>query len=211
MGKMLKRLKSIRVPRVLFRATRYVLHRRGDGVHSPLAFDVIRQVYRNPYPFLAFEELGAAFDAARRRKNYRSLIHQRKVAETIFRFVHRFGRGEIVLLSEPDTLLAPYLLATGKGIIRFESIFEVQSLPEITIIESIQFDEVASLKELLAQPRVLSEEVKMVILSKEHPLVREHLSHLRGAAQPVVIFDTLELEVWLWRSSLTEGRYKVFS
>ncbi len=47
-----------RLSRKLYRTKRAVLNRRGDGVHSPYAFAIIRQVFRNPHPYNAFELLG---------------------------------------------------------------------------------------------------------------------------------------------------------
>lgn len=208
---MLIRLKSTHVGRLIRRSHRYLLHRRGDGVHSPLAFDVIRQVFRNPYPFVAFDRLAAQWTQESLREVVRGgLVSRRSVAETIFRLVHYFGKERVALISLPNSHLPDYIRATGKAKC-FIFAERISELYPVLILESVSPSEIPGITELLSHPRTLTWSPEIVILNREQALIRQHLPHWRQIARPVVIFDTLELEVWVWRSALTNGRYKIFS
>lgn len=206
-----------RLSRGIYRTKRAVLNRRGDGVHSPYAFATIRQVFRNPYPFNAFELLGLRLQeqAPYIKELYGDrLVRRKSVAEVIFRLIHREGLGRIALISAKESLLVSYLEATGK----VSSLAHTCKLPsqeildqaEIIIIEDLQKELIPDLEQWLrslpSRPAPLS-----ILWHRSHPRLGKYIKLWRQVACPTVSFCSLDLELWVWRPQLTPGHYKVYS
>lgn len=215
---MIQRLRQISIRPSLSTLTRGVLYtkrsiinRRGDGVHSPYAFGVVRQVIRNPHPYSAFPQL--AIEAKAKRPLLKSLhgraITKVRVAELIFRFVHHHPQGRVLLIAPEDSLLPSYLEATGKvtHLVHQCQLPEGEPLPETIIIEDAGPCAIEMLTQVLG--RLQTTEHRMVLLNKTCPEVKRQLKQWRRIARPQVSFDTLDLEIWIWRRALTAGRYTV--
>lgn len=192
----------------LRRLKRGVLNRRGDGVHSPFAFQLIRQTFRNPHPFVAFEKLRAKQGEGLRALKADwgdSLITRPKVAELIFRLVHHWlAQPDVVTLIAPAVSILPeYLWATSKVAELVHSETCPPALSSLLVVEDIAQ---AELLPDLAPP--LGAE-RMVIWHRHNPKLRSQLKHLRKQHKPQAVFTTLDLEVWVWRRSLTPGRYTI--
>ncbi len=206
-----------RLSRKLYRTKRAVLNRRGDGVHSPYAFATIRQVFRNPHPYNAFELLGYQLrqGAPALRAQYGDrLILRPEVAEVIFRLVHRESLGRIVLVAPGASALPAYLEQTGKVacLEHAEHLSDIAGLEtaELVIIEDLPLDELPHLEAWLSQ--LAQREAPLSLLwHRSHPLLGECIKPWRRLARPTASFCSLELELWVWRPQLTPGHYKVYS
>lgn len=196
-------------------AKRAVFNRRGDGVHSPYAFEVIRQVFRNPYPYTAFAPLGRQLRT--HRASLRTLYGDRlvsspRIAELIFRLVHRHSRGEVLLIAPQESLLPHYLQATGKA----SSLTQIatlpcgtmEALPTVVVAEDWGQASQAEIQ-AFADSIIAHRGEQVIVLHRHNPFIGRELRYLRQVAQPEVVFDTLDIEVWVWRKAITPGRYKV--
>lgn len=183
---------------------RRVLNWRGDGVHSPYAFNFIRQVIRNPHPFDAFtslydKEKGKAFRLAFAD----DAITKRRILELIFRAVHAHQPQSLYYIGqklEPyeTSLLDDYLRATG-----YYSPSTLLKECQLVIVEH------------LANPSLLADlkypiDYRMVIVNMNSPLVRTWSREARKQLNPPIIFKVVGLEFWVWRTNTTPGVYPVY-
>lgn len=206
-----------RLGRGIHRTKRAVLNRRGDGVHSPYAFATIRQVFRNPYPYNAFELLGLRLQeqAPHIKALYGDrLIRRKSVAEVIFRLIHREDLGRIILVSTKESLLVSYLEATGKVTLLEHTpefpCLEVLGRAELIIIEDLQREHLPQL-ECWLQSLSSHQGPISVLWHRSNPRLWKHVRSWRRVACPTVSFCSLDLELWVWRPQLTPGHYKVYS
>lgn len=205
-----------RLRRSGLRAKRLIANRRGDGVHSPYAFDVIRQVVRNPHPYTAFSTLSAKLaersDMLKRTYGDRLITNPRD-AELIFRFVHLAGSAErhILLYSLEDSILPHYIQAVGKGLLLayFTSNTMEHQSPAIIIVEDTSESQLDELIQVLERQLRKSYEM-MLIWHKANPRLRPLLAQVRPKLTPPITFDLAQLEIWVWRPATTHGHYPVF-
>lgn len=206
---------ATRLYRGLKRTKRAVLNRRGDGVHSPFAFDLIRQVFRNPHPYTAFTELGIMPSEHKYlAKLYGDrLLKGTRSCELIFRLVHRLAKGEVLLIAPKDSLLPKYIQATGKvQVLNHTSNvprgLPRQAMPSTIIIEDLLPEDLPHLEQLLHTWRACRDGI--IILHHHNPVIRKLTPRLRSIAMPDATFDSLDVELWVCRHMLTKGHYKVY-
>lgn len=184
---------------------RRLLNWRGDGVHSPYAFRLIRQVIRNPHTYEAYRNL---YDKARARQ-YRSCwaescIVDKSRLELIFRlvlshqpdryYIHSAGRVEA------NDLLRDYVCATG-----YRQSAERREEAELLIVEDMAEGE--CLKTFLP-PKGRAK--YMLLLNTHNPRVRASLQGIKVERYAPISFKLIGLEIWVWRPNTTPGRYPVY-
>lgn len=184
----------------LIQAKRRLLNWRGDGVHSPYAYRVIRETIRNPHPFSAFTHLYNATQAQTLRHKYKDrYCTHRKHLELIFRFVHNHRPESIYFAEGSESLIHSYLKATGY----YNESSEI-TLAQLIIIEDI----CPKIEELLS--RKDNKRDFYMILNTHNPEVRVWINRHRTQLCPPIIFDTLPLQMWVWRTATTPGHYPVY-
>ena len=96
---------------------RRLLNWRGDGVHSPFAFNLIRNVIRQPHPYNAYRLLYSNEEAERINEgaSKSKLWTKRKYLELIFRITHHHKAQACYLEGDPKSLVLKYIHATGYG------------------------------------------------------------------------------------------------
>ena len=96
---------------------RRILNWRGDGVHSPFAFNLIRNVIRQPHPYNAYRLLYSNDEAERinAEASKNKLWTKRKHLELIFRITHYHKAQACYLKDDPKSLVLKYIHATGYG------------------------------------------------------------------------------------------------
>lgn len=206
-----------RLSRSMYRTKRAILNRRGDGVHSPYAFAIIRQVFRNPYPYNAFASLGA--NVRSQGKQIKALygdrlIRRRSIAEVIFRLIHREALENIVLISPQESLLVDYLKATGKvkSLTHTTDIAEASEISQsdLIIIEDLPQGQTIYLEQWIDS--LNRQKFPLYILwHRSHPRLGKEIKAWRKRARPIASFCSLDLELWVWRQQLTPGHYKIYS
>lgn len=199
------------------RAKRRLVNRRGDGVHSPYAFRLIRQVIRNPHPYHCFGVLAVqkrdVAQALRARYGDR-VVASRRVLELVFRLVADSRPRSVALLAPEDSLLPTYIkhAQTSVALLHKSSVSDAQVCEallgaDVIIIEDAEGDDLNRLLEALAQLSV-DEASKLVILHQRNPLVRQALKQASTRVSASIQFDLLDLRLWVWRRAVTRGRYK---
>ncbi len=207
--------------RLLKQFRSFLLHRRGDGVHSPYAFHLITKIIRNPHPYDCFRRLRSELDKKIKyikQKLHPHIIYQTYTAELIFRLSsHHRARRVLLLSSYVDSILKPYLQATGKvkEIIELDDLnaqlnFNKKELSMI-IIEDFQEKNLEQLKNLLAELLKYNSKDLMIIFNTENPLVRSQVKALDNILSPQIRFSLQRLELFVWRHHTTPGRYNVFA
>lgn len=200
------------------RTKRLLINRRGDGVHSPYAFDLIRQAVRNPHPYAVFSTLSKTLTrrtSQLRQRHGDLLITHFKDAELIFRLVHLAGSSNkcILLYSHEDSILPHYIQATGKGqitqLITGMSYSFGHSKPTIIIVEDTSKIQLDELTEAL-QTHLTADGDMMLIWHRANPRLRPLITKVRQRLMPPITFDLAQLEVWVWRPATTHGHYIVF-
>lgn len=201
------------------RAKRRLLNSRGDGVHSPYAFRLIRQVIRNPYPYHCFDVLAVekrdVVEALREAYGDRVVTH-RRVLELIFRLVADAKPRSVALLAPEDSVLPTYIMYAHSKIelihticLRDTQACRALLASDVIIVEDAQGDDLDRLFVALAELRA-DEASKLVLLHQRNPLVQRALKQIAARVVPPVQFDLLDLRLWVWRKSVTQGRYKVY-
>lgn len=204
--------------RRLSRAKRFVLNRRGDGVHSPYAFRLISKVIRNPYPYTCFEPLARA--GRERAETLRSeygdrCIYRRRVLELVFRLVMDHRPDRVFVLAPHESLLPLYVQAISPAlqmthISRLDSSAAAHiATADFIIVEDMMEEEFVLLEQMLLAACEVGE-LKQVLVNRSNPMLRRYSQHLRSVLRPDVAFDLLHLELWVWREAITPGRYKVY-
>lgn len=203
MKKHINRLYWVAYKRIV-NAKRYLLNRRGDGVHSPYAFNFIRQVIRNPHPFDAFARLYDTDKAQVYRKAFaHNSITKRRTLELLFRATHIHHPQTIyysghILEPNSSTLVQDYLRATGY----YQLTSDIKSC-QLIIFEALPSTNTLALLEYPPRDR-------MLILNTNNPQIRQWLKKARQRLQAPIIFKTTELEIWIWRPNTTPGIYPVY-
>lgn len=181
---------------------------RGDGVHSPYAFNFIRQVIRNPHPYEAYRTL---YDGAlaKRWAEVGAAEHymlERSLLELAFRAAHHQApRGIYIHTRYPEGmgqeerhLLAEYLGATGYRQ-RLDSPEEAELIVVENLRESLEL-------QLGAEQRAGC----MLLFNTRDASVRAWLKSKREALAPPITFEVVGMELWIWRAATTPGRYPVY-
>ncbi|MDO4692462.1 MAG: hypothetical protein Q4A64_06290 [Porphyromonadaceae bacterium] len=204
--------------RQFVRAKRFVLNRRGDGVHSPYAFRLISKVVRNPYPYTCFEPLARetrVLGQALRTEFGDRCIYRRRILELIFRLVIDLRPQRIVLLAPKGSLVPRYLQATSLSL-QMTHISSLDSLEAVAvesadfvIVEDIPKGDMRQLERMFIAARTEGV-LRQVLINRSNPMLRRYSQPIRSALRPNVIFDFLRLELWVWRDATTPGRYKVY-
>ncbi len=209
--------------RSLVQAKRFVLNRRGDGVHSPYAFHLITKVIRNPYPYDCFRFLEPKHKELSKSLKDRfgdRAIYRIKRAELVFRLAFFHSAKKCLLLSHKSSLILPYLRATNKFDILEHLAIEDDEAKGVKISEDIGLIIIedileAKLSEHLALLEPIIEAQKnenlMIIVNSNNPVLRKHKKLLTSILKPTAYFSLKGLEVFVWRKSLTKGIYKVYS
>ncbi len=204
---------------------RFLLHRRGDGVHSPYAFHLITKVLRNPYPYDCFRYL--APQSRKLSQNLRKscgdrAIYSIRTAEVVFRLAVHHHSNSATLIGQELSLLEPYLLATStvkslKRCILSED-FSLEKLQSslsspLIIIEDLEEaklkDYLSALKEQVRLSEEQGEDL-MLILNSNNPILRKYLDDFVKTLLPVARFSMKNLEVFVWRKAMTKGNYQVY-
>lgn len=193
---------SWRIQQRLINAKRRLLNWRGDGVHSPFAFDYIRQVIRNPYPYEAYRFLYNKSEAKHLREQYgNAVLSDKAILELIFRCALRQRPADYSVISScpSNTLLSQYIEATGYRNKLSNSTLDT----DLAIIESLP-------EELTVIPPTTKRERQALLLNTANPQVREWAKQHRQDWQPTLSFAMIALEIWIRRPSTTPGHYPVY-
>lgn len=195
-----------RLLRPLKRFKRLVVNRRGDGVHSPYAFRIINKIINCRYPFYCFDEIRQSLPQIDANTKRRLRLH-----EVSFRLVHHHGQGDVLLYTQPDSLLVTYLrhLRPCGGLVlgrQSEQVINPTSA-RIVIVESLSSGAVTSALQAL-QNRLEMHEEMILIVYPQSSTVLQFLEELKQIHPPRASFDLIDLELWVWRSGLTPGHYK---
>lgn len=190
-----------RALRPLKRMKRRLVNYRGDGVHSPYAFHIIHRIINCPYSFYCFEEIRQSLPKSDPKLRKRLRLH-----EAVFRLLHHHGQGEVMLYARPDGLLGRYLqhLRPSGGL----SIgAENSRFARIVIVESLSLEEVELALDTLYGELKRGQELLLITYTRGEN-VQVFLQSIQERQVPWVTFDFLDLQLWVWRETLTPGRYK---
>lgn len=184
---------------------RRLLNWRGDGVHSPYAFNLIRQVLRCPHPYEAYRNLYDKAEAKCEKALYgtRAITEQRRL-ELLFRLVHSFAPKASAILSVPrerehlTSLSRRYVEATG-----YRHWAEDYRQADLLVMEAVP-------EGLMARSLVAHPEHYMLILNTQDAEVRLWAKTARAELQPPITFDLVGLQIWVWRPHTTSGHYPVY-
>lgn len=178
---------------------------RGDGVHSPYAFNFIRQILCNPHPFDAFARLYDKQKAKRYRKHFAGdSITQRSSLEIIFRAVHAHKPQSVCCIGrtlEDDntpSLLIEYIQATG-----YNNLEPTPNNRDIVILEYLPQQDIS----LALKGRNKN---CMLIINLNSPELRVWIKQARKELRPPIVFKLVEFEIWVWRDNTTPGVYPVY-
>ncbi len=184
----------------LINSKRRCLNWRGDGVHSPYAFNFIRHVIRNPHPYEAYRRLYNKQEAQKLKKQYgdEQCITDRKRLELLFRIaLHQQANTYYIHQAQVNELPHFYIQASG-----YRGVSQTIQEAELILIESNDFD---GWKALKANPNI-----RIVILNTYAPNIRQAIKKQRLNLNPTVIFRLKGLEIWIWRRATTTGNYSVY-
>lgn len=193
---------SWRIRQRLINAKRRLLNWRGDGVHSPFAFDYIRQVIRNPYPYEAYRFLYNKSEAKHLKEQYgTSVISDKAILELIFRCVLRQKPADYSIISTcpNNQFLLSYIEATGYR----NRLYSNSLAADLTIIESLPDSSIEI-------PSESKRERQILLLNTADPRVRAWAKQHRQDWQPTLSFEMIALEIWIRRPSTTPGHYPVY-
>lgn len=187
----------------LINAKRRVLNWRGDGVHSPYAFNFIRQVIRNPHPFDAFARLYDPILAQQyKRSTEDTAFTRRSILELIFRVVHAYKPSSVHLVAYQiagrRSLLEQYIEASGYGQHRDKA-----ESSDLVVLEQVPDAELC--ERLLKHPRE-----RILLINTRHPGLRTWCKRHKRLLGVPISFSVVGLEIWLWRSHTTPGKYPVY-
>lgn len=208
-----------RLSRYIGRTKCMLLNRRGDGVHSPYAFRFIRQVLRNPHPYTAFNQLRTIHRERKSELRYTTNHHSiasRRFLECIFRLAADHQSRHVCLLTSTSSLIPTYIaqaipsaeFITREDGSRYPST-EVLRIAELIIIEDATQEELTTLIEALKN-RNKAERAHFLVLNTYNPALRAASKHLRKELRADIEFDLKGLEIWVWRTGITPGRYSVY-
>lgn len=184
------------------RMKRYLVNRRGDGVHSPYAFHLISRIIRNPHPYYCFSELA--------RYAPKSWQLGRRQAELAFRLVIGEGLVSVCLLSRGESPVAAYLEATSRSLrLSYNLPSASKPQPELILVEDAESLE---LKALIRTARAMRlEHHRSLILVHTHsPSGRRLLQTLLRELDPEAVIDLVDLSLLVLCPTLTRGRYKAY-
>lgn len=209
-----------RLGRHLGRTKSMLLNRRGDGVHSPFAFRLIRQVLRNPHPYTAFGRLGELHRAQRKtigRESEHRAITRRKHLEIIFRLSADCPAERVLLVSPSQSLVPAYIIeARPQAKIDYHSTDAPLALEQKTIDMTeliVLEDATETILTLVLQAlssKARTQRTQTLILNTYNPRLRAALRGIAKEQRADVQFDLKGLEIWVWRKGITPGRYSVY-
>ncbi len=194
---------------------RFVFDRRGDGVHSPYAFNLITKVIRNPYPYDCFRFL--SFDhkilsLSIKEHSGDRLVHRFKTAELIFRLALNHTSKDCILISQRKSLLIPYLERVVKHVVQ-PSVEEFADMDTsaLLIVEDCPLEQMENLKMLLLRSIEEQGQNLMIVFNHNNPLLRKNSKSLAQWLNPPISFHLKHLKVFVWRAYTTPGSYNVYS
>ncbi len=202
----------------LLQAKRFVFNRRGDGVHSPYAFNLISKVIRNPYPYDCFRLLKPEYKhlSNKLKKVYGDqAVHSIKTAELIFRLAIHHHSDQCLLLTNEESLLLPYLEATAKfsNLSIHNTHANLELKPKaLIILENYTEQKWEVLEQLIKQSsKEYAESGLMLIINSQNPLLYKQKKDLVKRLSPRVHFQLKGLDIFVWRKALTKGKYSVYA
>lgn len=189
--------------RPVVRLKRYILNRRGDGVHSPYAFYLITKIIRNRHPYYCFGSL--AFQT-----KFKSSTLTRKQKEFLFRLVQQERCRYACLISTSDSSLREYLDATGSLYSSSYSLsIDSDYVPDILVIENSRFVESNVVIELLKRMQQTYKR-SFVIISRREKWGRRLVNELIDLPTSQLVIDLVDLILIVQDNRITHGRYKAF-
>lgn len=102
-------------------------HRRGYGVHSPFAFNLITQVIYQRTPYYKYKELAAEERRLAPQKNPQWLYESRKVKRLLFRLVN-FAQPDTIIDAGTLSASSLYLKAAKVGATYINNLLTTQLL-----------------------------------------------------------------------------------
>ena len=168
---------------------RRILNWRGDGVHSPFAFNLIRNVIRQPHPYNAYRLLYSNEEA--------KLWTKRKYLELIFRITHYHKAQACYLEGDPKSLVLKYIHATGYG----------------AMCSDIKQADTIILEHATPKDFTLSEQQKenlWILINTNNPQVKQWAEQMKETLNPPIVFDIVGMNIWIWRTATTPGYYPVY-
>lgn len=115
-------------------------HSRGFGVHSPLAYGLVKDVLRPPrcYSYYAEEEFGRQADSARQLKRLRMMV----------RLLARTAPATVRV----SPALPPLFARTAAGVCPAAAVSGTEADPEVAVASGIANDELPAIMQLAALP-----------------------------------------------------------
>lgn len=179
---------------------RRLVNWRGDGVHSPYAFRMIRDVFRTPYPYSAFRYLYRKQRASElQHQQGVRLMTERRTLELVFRLVHQHAPRALYLMTATESLLPAYVQATGYAHYTTEL-----SEAEVIVLEEHIPETLANYLKEHHPERLL------ILIYIMNPTLRAWCARERALINPPIVFKTTQLEAWVWRPATTPGVYPVY-
>lgn len=175
----------------IVRFKRFLLNRRGHGVHSPFVFDLISRVIEERMPYYVFDRFWQEVKGDKHR-----VLHRREL-ELCFRLVCHYRLQSAVLIGNclSRSSVERYLVAAFSGIEILYEFLPSPSLPQLVVILDDEYDKLP----------VLSDGSLLVLKCKNRlwPLLQESTNY------PVAI-DLVHLGVAVSSQSLNKKNYKAF-
>lgn len=196
-------LSPVRLGRRVVRLKRYIVNRRGDGVHPPYAFYLITKVIRNQHPYYCFEDL------ARQSSSSPKCLNRRE-CEFVFRLVLQEQCRSACLLALEDSPTSKYLEATKQLDVLYTSWPNLsEPAPDILIVESTRDATVEDLA-TLAMRMQAQHERSFILISQRGSMAKRQARSLVSQVSPRTVIDLLDLLLLVQDNRLTYGRHKAF-
>lgn len=200
-------LSHLALSRRLKRTKRLLVNRRGDGVHSPFAFQLIHRVIRSRRPYYCFEELRAVLRQQRSALSYEAM-HQARSLELVYRLLQELRPRAVYYRAAERSMLPSYLEHSG---LHHSPLSEVHR-PEAAscvLLEGLP-REGEALEQLAERLIALRAQDSRLMLFVYHRGRRQRLDAggLRQRLSPQLVLDLIDMELWFCDPSLTPCRYK---
>ncbi|WP_373775856.1 hypothetical protein [Porphyromonas loveana] len=195
------------------RLGRYLLHRRGHGVHSPYVFYLITRVIEERTPYYCFASLAAGTRDVRRRCSYSGIANER-VLELIFRLVLYTGAKRCIAFSPDSSVLKQYVQAAFSTI-AYVSAKDLdttplveKSAPVLMVVEEEALATAAM--SALAEGSFADGSILVLHCPRRRGAVRTLCQQMWEHPEARILVDVGEVFIVVFHSGLNKRRYKAF-
>lgn len=192
---------------------RRVVNWRGDGVHSPQAYQLLRGAPNRRYTYYAFRHLrtqradrlqsgGSTYDQRRSMTRARML-------ERLFWLICQLGVQRVLLLASDDSLIPLYLESAGvRSLQRLSNIpasLDDRSPVDLLLVEDFSGSNPQALEDLIRRLREGNASLLILLYTPTEKLYGR-ARQLEDEVRPQLTIDYLGMQLWFCDPRLTPSR-----